>query len=137
MLWFGFMEIQVEVIFELKLCYFVKLEEMKICGEQSELEKECDQLQGILVFECKMNNLLKKELQVDVYVYGDDCCLLLQECEEAKAMSEYDMLLFEFVIIVLLQMGWVCSVKGYDIDVLGLNYKVGDSFKVVVKGKSN
>lgn len=62
---FGFTEIQAEAIFELKLRYFVKLEEMKIRGEQSELEKERDQLQGILVFERKMNNLLKKELQVD------------------------------------------------------------------------
>lgn len=137
MLCFGISEIQVEVILELKLCYFVKLEEMKICGEQSELEKECDQLQVILVFECKMNNLLKKELQVDVDVFGDDCCLLFYECEEVKVMSEYDMLLFELVIIVLLQMGWVCSVKGYDIDVQGLSYKVGDSWKVLVKGKSN
>ncbi|SQC14841.1 Topoisomerase IV subunit A [Klebsiella pneumoniae] len=38
---------------------------MKIRGEQSELEKERDQLQAILASERKMNNLLKKELQAD------------------------------------------------------------------------
>ncbi len=33
---------------------------MKIRGEQDELEKERDQLQGILASERKMNTLLKK-----------------------------------------------------------------------------
>lgn len=48
---------------ELKLRHLAKLEEMKIRGEQDELAKERDQLQGILASERKMNTLLKKELQ--------------------------------------------------------------------------
>jgi len=61
----------------------------------------------------------------------------LHEREEAKAMSEHDMLPSEPVTIVLSQMGWVRSAKGHDIDAPGLNYKAGDSFKAAVKGKSN
>jgi DNA gyrase/topoisomerase IV subunit A len=89
---FGLTETQAEAILELKLRHLAKLEEMKIRGEQSELEKERDQLQGILASERKMNNLLKKELQADAQAYGDDRRSPLQEREEAKAMSEHDML---------------------------------------------
>lgn len=134
---FGLTETQAEAILELKLRHLAKLEEMKIRGEQSELEKERDQLQGILASERKMNNLLKKELQADAQAYGDDRRSPLQEREEAKAMSEHDMLPSEPVTIVLSQMGWVRSAKGHDIDAPGLNYKAGDSFKAAVKGKSN
>ncbi|MGQ7149517.1 DJ-1/PfpI family protein [Escherichia coli] len=81
--------------------------------------------------------LLQKELQADAQAYGDDRRSPLQEREEAKAMSEHDMLPSEPVTIVLSQMGWVRSAKGHDIDAPGLNYKAGDSFKAAVKGKSN
>lgn len=57
---FGISETRAEAILELKLRHLAKLEEMKIRGEQSELEKERDQLQAILASERKMNNLLKK-----------------------------------------------------------------------------
>lgn len=57
---FGITETQAEAILELKLRHLAKLEEMKIRGEQDELEKERDQLQGILASERKMNTLLKK-----------------------------------------------------------------------------
>ncbi|BBU80865.1 hypothetical protein EIMP300_22650 [Escherichia coli] len=113
---FGLTETQAEAILELKLRHLAKLEEMKIRGEQSELEKERDQLQGILASERKMNNLLKKELQADAQGYGDERRSPLHEREEAKAMSEHDMLPSEPVTIVLSQMGWVRSAKGHDID---------------------
>jgi topoisomerase-4 subunit A len=44
---FGISETQAEAILELKLRHLAKLEEMKIRGEQNELEKERDQLQAI------------------------------------------------------------------------------------------
>lgn len=134
---FGITETQAEAILELKLRHLAKLEEMKIRGEQDELAKERDQLQGILASERKMNTLLKKELQADSDAYGDDRRSPLREREEAKAMSEHDMLPSEPVTIVLSQMGWVRSAKGHDIDAQGLNYKSGDSWKASAKGKSN
>ena len=89
---FGLSETQAEAILELKLRHLAKLEEMKIRGEQNELEKERDNLQAILASERKMNNLLKKELQADADAFGDDRRSPLREREEAKAMSEHDML---------------------------------------------
>ncbi|KAB8312481.1 DNA topoisomerase IV subunit A [Erwinia endophytica] len=134
---FGISETQAEAILELKLRHLAKLEEMKIRGEQDELAKERDQLQGILASERKMNSLLKKELQADSEAYGDDRRSPLREREEAKAISESELVPSEPVTIVLSQMGWVRSARGHDIDPAGLSYKAGDSFRAAARGKSN
>lgn len=134
---FDISETQSEAILELKLRHLAKLEEMKIRGEQSELEKERDQLQAILASERKMNTLLKKELQADSASYGDDRRSPLREREEAKALSETELVPSEPVTIVLSQMGWVRSAKGHDIDPSGLSYKAGDSYLAAARGKSN
>ncbi|NDM57933.1 DNA topoisomerase IV subunit A, partial [Klebsiella pneumoniae] len=77
-----------------------------------ELAKERDKLQAILGSERRMNTLLKKELEEDAKQYGDDRRSPLNEREEAKAMSEHDILPSEPVTDVLSQMGWVRSAKG-------------------------
>lgn len=134
---FGISETQAEAILELKLRHLAKLEEMKIRGEQEELAKERDKLQDILASERKMNTLLKKELQADSDAYGDDRRSPLRERDEAKAISENELIPSEPVTIVLSQMGWVRSAKGHDIDPIGLSYKAGDSYRAAVRGKSN
>ncbi|WP_034943361.1 DNA topoisomerase IV subunit A [Erwinia oleae] len=134
---FGISETQAEAILELKLRHLAKLEEMKIRGEQDELAKERDRLESILASERKMNTLLKKELQADSDAYGDDRRSPLREREEAKAISENELVPSEPVTIVLSQMGWVRSAKGHDIDPGGLSYKAGDSYRAAARGKSN
>lgn len=84
-----------------------------------------------------MNTLLKKELQADAETYGDNRRSPLHEREEAKAMSENDIVPSEPVTIILSQMGWVRSAKGHDIDAQGLSYKAGDGYLGEAKGKSN
>lgn len=134
---FGLSETQAEAILELKLRHLARLEEMKIRGEQQELEKERDELQALLASERKMNTLLKKELQADAKLYGDDRRSPLQERSEAKAISETDLVPSEPVTIVLSQMGWIRAARGHDIDPTGLSYKAGDSYLASAKGKSN
>ncbi len=134
---FSISETQAEAILELKLRHLAKLEEMKIRGEQDALAKERDELQALLASERKMNTLLKKELQADSKTYGDPRRSPLREREEAKAISETDLVPSEPVTVVLSQMGWVRSAKGHDIDPAGLSYKAGDSYLASAKGKSN
>ncbi|MDU7867567.1 MAG: DNA topoisomerase IV subunit A, partial [Pantoea sp.] len=110
---FELSETQAESILELKLRHLAKLEEVKIRAEQAELEKERDQLQATLASERKMNTLLKKELQADSASYGDERRSPLREREEAKALSETELIPSEPVTIVLSQMGWVRSAKGH------------------------
>ncbi|MBP6122989.1 MULTISPECIES: DNA topoisomerase IV subunit A [Providencia] len=134
---FNISDTQAEAILEIKLRQLAKLEEMKIRGEQDELAKERDELQAILGSERRLNTLIKKEIQADAKLYGDDRRSPLHEREEAKAMSEHEILPSEPVTVVLSEMGWVRSAKGHDIEPTNLNYKAGDGFKSAAKGKTN
>lgn len=134
---FNISDTQAEAILELKLRHLAKLEEMKIRGEQDELAKERDELQAILGSESRLNTLIKKEIQADAKAYGDDRRSPLQEREEAKALSEHEILPSEPITVVLSDMGWVRSAKGHDIEPSNLSYKAGDSFKGAARGKSN
>ncbi|MGK2959767.1 MAG: DNA topoisomerase IV subunit A [Candidatus Malihini olakiniferum] len=134
---YGMGDIQTEAILELKLRHLEHLEEIKIRGEQNNLEKKRDQLQALLASEHKLSNLLKKEIQSDAELYGDDRRSPLHERAKAKAMSEDDFVPSEPVTIVLSEMGWVRSAKGHDIDPSGLSFKAGDSFRAAARGNSN
>ena len=134
---FGITERQAEAILELKLRHLAKLEEMKIRGEQAELEKERDYLEGILGSEKKLTRLIREELLADAEKYGDNRRSPLVMREEAKALSEKELLPSEPVTVVLSEKGWVRCAKGHDIDGNSLQYKAGDGFKAAASGRSN
>jgi topoisomerase-4 subunit A len=134
---FGISERQAEAILELKLRHLAKLEEMKIRGEQAELEKERDYLEGILGSEKKLTKLIREELLSDAEKYGDNRRSPIVMREEAKALSEKELLPSEPVTVVLSEKGWVRCAKGHDIDGNSLQYKAGDGFKAAASGRSN
>ena len=134
---FGLSDIQGESILDLKLRHLAKLEEMKIRGEQDELEKERDYLEKILGSERRLKTLIKKELTSDAETFGDDRRSPVVARGEAKAFSETDLLGSDPVTIVLSDKGWVRAAKGHDIDSEGLSYKSGDKYLLSAQGKSN
>ena len=134
---FGLSEIQAESILELKLRHLAKLEEMKIRGEQDELEKERDHLEKILGSDRRLKTLIKKELAADAELFGDNRRSPVVSRGEAKAFSETDLLGSDPVTVVISDKGWVRAAKGHDVDVEGLSYKSGDKFLFACKGKSN
>ncbi|MFH7564419.1 DNA topoisomerase IV subunit A [Oceanimonas smirnovii] len=134
---FDLTEIQAEAILELKLRHLAKLEEMKIRGEQDELAAERDKLAQILGSERRLSTLLKKEILADAEKYGDDRRSPLVVREEAKALSEKELIPSEPVTIVLSEKGWIRSAKGHEVDGAALSYKAGDSFLDAAAGRSN
>ncbi|CAH7415556.1 DNA topoisomerase IV subunit A [Vibrio chagasii] len=134
---FGITEIQADAILDTKLRHLAKLEEMKIRGEQDELEKEREKLEKLLGSERRLNTLIKKEIQADADKYGDDRRSPLVERAEAKAMTERDLVPSEPITVVLSEKGWIRHAKGHEVDAEGLNYKSGDKFLASAKGKSN
>lgn len=134
---FGITEIQADAILDTKLRHLAKLEEMKIRGEQDELEKEREKLEKLLSSERRLNTLIKKEIQADADKYGDDRRSPLVERAEAKAMTERDLVPSEPITVVLSEKGWIRHAKGHEVDAEGLNYKSGDKFLASAKGKSN
>ncbi|HEY9017447.1 DNA topoisomerase IV subunit A [Thiomicrospira sp.] len=133
---FGLSDIQAEAILELKLRHLARLEEMKIRGEQAELEAERKKLERILSSEARLNTQVKKELMADAELYGDDRRSPLLEVDAARAMSEQDLLPSEPITVVLSENGWVRAAKGHDVDGRQLAYKSGDSFAGQAFGQS-
>jgi len=134
---FALTDTQAEAVLELKLRHLAKLEEMKIRGEQDELAKERDVLEGLLGSDRKLKTLIKKELKADAEQYGDDRRSPLVQRAEAQAFSETDLIASEPVTVVLSKHGWVRAAKGHEMDPEALQYKSGDGFKLAARGKSN
>ncbi|PVZ63909.1 DNA topoisomerase IV subunit A [Pelagibaculum spongiae] len=128
---------QADAILDLKLRQLAKLEEQKLRGEQSDLEKEREQLEKILASERRMKTLIKKEIQTAAKEYGNDRNSPLIERSEAKAMTESDLVPAEPVTVVMSEKGWVRSAKGHEIDPSQMNYRTGDDFLDYARGRSN
>lgn len=128
---------QAEAILELKLRHLAKLEEMKIKGEQAELEDEADWLQLTLGSKQRMKTLIKKEIEEVVEQFGDERRSPIVERKEAKALSETELLPTEPVTVILSEKGWVRCAKGHEVDAVGMNYRSGDKYLDSAKGKSN
>ncbi|MFT2096806.1 DNA topoisomerase IV subunit A [Marinomonas sp. 2405UD66-6] len=134
---FGLSDLQAESILELKLRHLAKLEEMRIKGEQDELEKERKQLEGLLSSDRKLKKLISDEIQEAIDAFGDERRTPIVARKEAQAFSEEDLLSNDPITVVISKQGWIRAAKGHDIDVQGLSYKSGDEFLISTKGRSN
>ncbi|MEZ8095222.1 DNA topoisomerase IV subunit A [Photobacterium swingsii] len=134
---FDLSAIQADAILEIKLRQLAKLEEIKIRAEQDELAKERDYLEKLLGSERRLNTLIKKEIIADAEKYGDERRSPLVEREEAKALTERDLIPSEAITVVLSDKGWIRHAKGHDVDPSTLSYKSGDNYLAHARGKSN
>jgi len=133
---FGLTDSQAEAILELKLRHLAKLEEMKIRGEQDALEKERASLEKTLASKLLLNRLIRKEIERDAELYGDERRSPIVSREAAVALETNALISNEPLTIILSQKGWIRAAKGHDIEVESLNYRSGDSFLDAVKGRS-
>lgn len=134
---FEISDIQAEAILDLKLRNLAKLEEMKIRGEQSELEEERDYLEKILASATRLKTLIRKEIIADAEKYGDDRRSPIVERNAAQALDATALISSEAITVVLSSKGWVRSAKGHEVDAEKLNYKAGDAYLASASGKSN
>lgn len=134
---FKLSDIQAEAILNLRLRNLAKLEEMKIRGEQEELNEERDGLDKTLKSVSRLKTMIKNEIIEDAEAYGDERRTTLVEREAAQALDETQLVANEPVTVVLSQRGWARAAKGHEIDPLALSYKSGDSFLAAAQGRSN
>lgn len=128
---------QADAILNLRLRNLARLEEMRITGEQGELNEERSDLQQTLKSPAGLKSLMKKELLADAEEHGDDRRTLIVERDAAQAMDETQLVASEPVTVVLSQRGWARAAKGHEIDPFALNYKSGDEFLAAARGRSN
>ncbi len=128
---------QADAILDIKLRHLAKLEEMQIRREQSNLDKERDEIEKTLDSSARLKKLIRKELLENADKFGDDRHSPLVERKEAQAMKETEILPTEPITVVLSNKGWVRAAKGHEIDPNSLSYKAGDKFQSAAMGKSN
>ncbi|MGD0961792.1 MAG: DNA topoisomerase IV subunit A [Methylomonas sp.] len=133
---FEISDLQAEAILELKLRHLAKLEEMKIRGEQDELEKERQALEKTLSSERLLNRLIRKEIERDAEKYGDARRSPIVERDAAQALDTTELISNEPVTVILSQKGWIRAAKGYDIEVESLSYRAGDAFLAAARGRT-
>jgi len=134
---FSLTDTQAEAILDLKLRHLAKLEEIKIRAEQSELSEEKQSLELVLSSDRRLKTLVRKEIEEDTELYGDERRSPITERNEAKALSESDLMPSEAVTVILSEKGWIRCAKGHEMDPQALNYKSGDGYQDSAKGKSN
>ncbi len=130
---FGITDIQAEAILELKLRHLAKLEEIKIKGEQAELEQERAQLEATLGSRELLNNLIKSELEEDAERYGDDRRSPIVAREASQALDTTALIANEPITVILSEKGWIRAAKGHDFEVASLSYRSGDGYLDSVK----
>lgn len=133
---FGITDLQATAILDLKLRHLAKLEEMKIRGEQDELEKERQVLDKTLKSKQLLNRLIKEELQADAEKYGDARRSPIVTRTVAQVLDTSALISNEPLTIVLSQKGWIRAAKGHDINVQSLSYRSGDQYLDSTTGRS-
>jgi topoisomerase-4 subunit A len=134
---FKISDVQAEAVLELKLRHLAKLEEMKIRGEQKELEEERKGLELLLGSAKRLKTLIRNEIIADAEKYGDERRSPIVEREAAQAIDETSLISSEAITVVLSKKGWVRAAKGHEVDGSKLNYKSGDAYQASAQGKSN
>ncbi|MDH3751771.1 MAG: DNA topoisomerase IV subunit A, partial [Gammaproteobacteria bacterium] len=134
---FKLTDIQAEAILNLRLRNLAKLEEMKIKGEQDELNEERDELEKTLKSAARLKTLIKNEILEDAESYGDDRRTEIVERDAAQALDETQLVSSEPVTVVLSQRGFARAAKGHEVDALSLSYKSGDGYLAAAIGRSN
>ena len=134
---FKLSDVQAEAILNLRLRNLAKLEEMKIKGEQAELDEERQMLEKTLKSASRLKTLIKSEILEDAESYGDARRTIIVEREAAQALDETQLVASEPVTVVLSKRGWARAAKGHDVDALALSYKSGDGFLAAARGRSN
>lgn len=134
---FELSELQADYILDTRLRQLARLEEMKIRGEQDELDAERDRLIATLGSKAKLKKLVKDELLADARKFGDERRSPLVARQAAQALAETELVASEPVTVVLSQKGWVRAAKGHDVDAAGLSYREGDELLAAARGRSN
>ncbi|QDA58200.1 DNA topoisomerase IV subunit A [Thermomonas aquatica] len=134
---FALSEEQADYILDTKLKQLARLEEMKIRGEQDELDSERDRLIATLDSKAKLKKLIKDELLADAKKFGDARRSPLVAREAAQALDETELVASEPMTVVLSEKGWVRAAKGNDVDAAALSYREGDGLLAAVRARSN
>jgi DNA gyrase subunit A len=98
--------LQAEAILEIKLHQLAKLEKQKIEDELAQKLKEIKDLMKILESKAEQKKLMKKEIEGEVELYGDERRTVVR-ANSPEEISEEDLVPLEDVIVILTNGGYI------------------------------
>ena len=132
-------DVQAEAILNIKLRALRKLEEEQINAEHEELLKEHEQLSKILDSSHQLWKVVKRELKDIQKRFGKGTKLgerktVFEEVEGVAPIIDISAFIEkEPITVICSKMGWIRSMKGYNLDLSGVKYKDGDSQSHVIE----
>lgn len=117
---------QAEDILEMRLRMLARLEHIKLEKELGDLRKEQAGLERVLGSRKVLENLVVKEIEADMKVFGDARRTIIEVSEKAvlsKVVPD------EPITVVYSANGWVRARQGWEVDPAALSFKEGDSLQ--------
>ena len=102
---YGFTELQVNAILNMKLSSLAKLEGVKLENEKEDLKKKVAELEELIANPDKQREELKARLLSIVAKYGDDRRTQLTQIAAAKEEKEIELVAPEDVVVIVTQSG--------------------------------
>ena len=102
---YGFTELQVNAILNMKLSSLAKLEGVKLENEKEDLKKKVAELEELIANPDKQREELKTRLSSIVAKYGDDRRTQLTQIAAAKEEKEIELVAPEDVVVIVTQSG--------------------------------
>jgi topoisomerase-4 subunit A len=134
---FGLSDIQANAILDTKLRQLARLEESQINTELNKLKKEATKLLSIINSENKLNNVICKELDGIIKLFGAPRNCAIENATEAKAFTETEVLLKEDITVLISDKDQIKSGKGHNLDDDKKNFRTEDKVKLAIELISN
>ncbi|MEN8719955.1 MAG: DNA topoisomerase IV subunit A, partial [Oceanococcaceae bacterium] len=134
---FGLSEVQADAVLNLRLRHLMRLEEMKIRGEQDALNAERETLEHQLGNADALRDLIAGEIAADAEQHGDARRSPLIERESAQALDEAALVPSEPITVIVSKAGWIRAAKGFIQEPEGLSFRQGDDFQAATRGRTN
>ena len=115
---------QAEDILEMRLRMLARLEHFKLEKELGDLRKEQAGLERVLGSRKVLENLVVKEIEADMKVFGDARRTIIEASGKAVLVKA---VVNEPLTVVFSSNGWVRARQGWEVDPAALSFKEGDS----------
>ena len=135
---FAITDRQADAILEMRLRHLAKLAEEKLLEEQAALMAEKEGLEKILGSETILSDLMIKEMQAVLAIFGDDRRTMLVARKKASKLAIIQPTkAVEDVTVIFSRHGWIRLGKGHSVDLENLAFRTGDKLASSLLTRTN
>ncbi|MCR5084730.1 MAG: DNA topoisomerase IV subunit A [Succinivibrionaceae bacterium] len=134
---FSLTDEQADYILDTKLRSLARLEEMELEKERQKLLREQGGLEELLGSESRLRAFIKREINADAKLYGDERKCAIVPRAAAVAVSPEETGPGAPATVIVSRMGWIRAAASADFDHSSLSFRDGDEFLAKTPGHAN